>query len=139
MLLNIFQIFAGSVFQTDYFRLQNFESWCKTVRNTTEIEYQLCICKALSLYLRAVKLKWWVTDVFRHLSESWSSILVFLFPKSKQNLKMALTACIFYKKKTYLRGSMATHPKSSKRELHHSHFEEFAFWLIEVIEAAAFE
>ena len=34
---------------------------------------------------------------------------------------------------------MATHPKSSKKELHRSHFEEFAFWLIEVIEAAAFE
>ena len=27
----------------------------------------------------------------------------------------------------------------SKKELHHSHFEELTFWLIEFIEAAAFE
>ena len=48
MLIKYFQVFAGSIFQTDYFCLQNFESCFHTV-NTPEIEYQLCICKALSL------------------------------------------------------------------------------------------
>ena len=46
--------------------------------------------------------------------------------------------CVFCKKQ-FLRGGIATQLEPSKKELHRSNFEELAFWLIEVIEAAAFE
>ena len=34
---------------------------------------------------------------------------------------------------------MTTYPKSSKKELYYNGSEEFSFWIIEVIEAAAFK
>ena len=85
--------------------------------------------------------------VVRRLPESWSRISVFLFLKSKQNLKksqnlMSVKAYNHFSKKQNKKKEkvgVATHPKSSNKELCRRHFEKFAFCLNEVIEVAGLE
>ena len=66
----------------------------------------------------------------------------FFSPKPKQNVKSNGFEDGYFlpkRKTTFLRESMTTYPKSSKKELYYNGSEEFSFWIIEVIEAAAFK
>ena len=65
--------------------------------------------------------------VVRRLPETWSSILVFLFPKSKQNFKIKWVGWRVFFAKKIIRGGKATQTEPSKKELHRSHFEELTF------------
>ena len=69
------------------------------VRNTPEIEYQPCICKALSLQLCTVKVNLWMRHGVRRFLESWREFQYFCSENpSKISDQMAVKACIFYKK-----------------------------------------
>ena len=77
------------------------------------------------------------SQAFARKLEQYFSIFIPQIQVKSQN-QIVGKVCVFCKKQ-FLRGGIATQLEPSKKELHRSNFEELAFWLIEVIEAAAFE